>query len=317
MKSTITAVRHSFRQAFVNSGRSLSAHTARVATVGTETVKAAPTAIRSAAPAVAKGFGKGVLFNIVILEALDFAENAYVNHRRRKAQRDIVTEIATNGTSEELLTQLEILNRSPERRTFGQFVRDLPSRMFRRVWRATLVEAGWWYMMMTSPAWLATAAVHGVWSLAVLAYGVFNETVFNREVDAMALLRWTTAATHFVFRFTLWAGMGLFVKGVEMRLHNNVEAYCNTNGYEVIEVAKTKAFKSIATIVDGSTAEAFGEVLAETIDSDVRSPKIKQQAFAQVDFWVGETIAPEFHTPLMRGFRAATPFMYRDLVRAF
>lgn len=317
MQNTITAVRHSFRQAFVNSGRSVTTHAAHVTNVGSQVVKSAPPTIRAAAPAAAKGFGKGVLFSVAILEVLDFAENVYVNHRRRRQQREIISQIAKTGLDPELAEALEILNRAPERRTFGQFVRDLPSRTFRRVWRAVIVEAGWWYLMMTSPVWLTTAAIQGAWSLAVLAYGVFNEVVLKREVDSGALLKYPSLVTSFVFRNTFWRGFNLFVKGTEMRVHNSVDAYCNEQAYEVIEVAQGKAFKTIATIVDGSTAEAFGEVVAETINAEVDSPKAKQQAFAQMDFWVSEKIAPEFHKPLMTGFRNATPFLYRDFVRAF
>lgn len=311
VRNSAAATRHSFRQAFVNTGRSVAASAHKVSeTTGTITAANATKTVAS----VGKSFAQGIAFNLVLLEGLDVAFDLRDSRRRRREIAQLTDDVLQLGLTPEISERLALLHRAPERRTFGQFVRDIPSRMVRRLWRATLVEAGWWFSVFTAPLWVPVSVAYAAYAwLVVFPTSVASQTVFGYDIDMERWLRWPSQVSRFVLKHTLYQGVELFARGITLKVHNR-SAYCDTTSFVHLDGAKFKAHQDVATIIDGRTAFAWGEQMAEVVSAEELDNDTKQRAYAQFTHWADENIAGQFQAAVKHGFRTGTPFLFRDLV---
>jgi hypothetical protein len=209
-----------------------------------------------------------------------------------------------------------MLSRTPERRSFGRFLKDLPSRTWRRVWRAVLLEAGWWTMILTAPIWVPVGAFALVWigGVAVVDairnYGVPEGT----EKDFTAAYQRFNKPVNWVFNKTFFVGLNLFRKGATMRVYDK-KIYTQENTFEGFYAAKEKVDTTAPAMKTGEHAYAYGEELANAVNEIFTDTRLRQEAFAQGQFWVRKEYSPTFYNAMMQGFRDKTPFLYRDLVR--
>lgn len=268
---------------------------------------------------VAPEIGKAVLVNVaatgIALEVVDMLENLYERRLRRDELHRVIQQVATHGPTDALNQQLLILSRADERRTFGQWVKDLPYRTGRRFARICLVEAGYWYMYLTSPLWVPAVLVDLAYSFVVVPVIQFvSKSVFKREVDIETLMKPRLWLTVPIIKHTVLKGWKVFSRGVDMRIYNRNATTSNVDAYPVFEAAKVFAHGQIKTIVDGRTAFAWGEALAEYVQQVESSVDGREKAYAQVSYWVEDNIVPEFRTAVLYGFRTGTPVIYRDMV---
>jgi hypothetical protein len=277
--------------------------------------KAVPETIKRVAPGVLRYAGTHLAFTAVGLEVIDLIENSVEKSVRRAEITRLVQKISRDGQSDALNEEIAVLTRADERRTFGQWVRDLPSRTFRRVTRLCLVEAGWWYMLLTLPISATAFALDFIYRAGLMPLYAEFAAAFGHTVD--------TKKDRLLSRFLQWlvdhtfkAGMHVFTAGAEMRLHNRSIVKGNTEAYPVLRAAGTKANEQIASIVDARTAFMWGEIFAQSIvDEDLSTEQI-QKAYAQTPYWVEETFGIDYRDAILGGVRTGTPMMYRDLTTA-
>ena len=322
--SIMHTIRTGLGAAFANTSRAATVAATATAAGAAEGIRMAPGFVIAAAPKVGAQILKNIAFNIVLLECIDAGEAFYTNHKRKKKirriQDDIVNLGPTDGTFfkkelyEALVEELEKLNRARERRSFVQFVKDLPHRTWRRVWRATLLEAGWWTMLLTSPVWVPVGAATLLWYLGVGTYDAVSEVMGNAK-DRTETYQKFNKPVQWVFAHTFFVGMNIFVKGATMRVYDQ-KIYTSETTFEVFDVAKDASFVEVPEVKDGHTAHAFGGKLAEAINEFVKDTGDRQAAYAQSFYWTKQNFAPNYHVAVMKGFREHTPFLYRDLVMA-
>ena len=321
------AIRASLGLAFKNTARATSIAATTTAANAARTVKATPAFVMAAAPKMGIDILKNIGFNIVLLEVIDGAEALHGAHKRRKRIKELNQKLAElgepgkNGFKKEtylaIVEELEKLSRTPERRSFGRFLKDLPSRTYRRVWRAVLLEAGWWTMILTAPIWVPVGAFQLLWigGVAVVDairnYGVTEGT----EKDFTAAYQRFSKPVNWVFNHTFFPGLNLFRKGATMRVYDK-KIYTQENTFEGFDTAKAKVDTTAPEMKTGEHAYAYGEQLAEAVDEIFRdNTRARQEAFAQGQFWVRKQYSPTFYNAVMQGFKDKTPFLYRDLVR--
>lgn len=311
-----------FTQAFTGA-KNTATHTVKTAAttakvtgadIATKSMAQAPTILKTAAVT----FGQGILANVIALEVVDAMSGAYYTRKRRmEIEAELVTlsEAFKQGDEEKINRINALLDAIPRRRTFGQVIRDLPSRTFRRVWRATLVETGWWTMILTSPVWLPVAAAYSLYSwLVVFPLNTVMEHFQGRSLD---LEKWLVKPGRWVrkiFKWTVLKGWKIFKKGIEMRLHGRKMFAAAEEGQEILTKKSTKTYAQVKEIKDGQTAAAWGRALAREVSHTHLDPTQEQMAYANLYRWAHEHIAAQFRTAVMRGFREGTPFLYRDLV---
>lgn len=272
-------------------------------------------AIKVFGPKVAKALAVNAVSTAIALEVIDALENQWEKRVRRDELHKVIQQVATHGPSDQLNQQLLVLSRPDERRTFGQWVKDLPYRTGRRLYRICLVEAGWWTMYLSSPLWVPVVLADLVYSFAVVPFVNFvTRSVLKHEVSLETLMNVRTYTTVPVIKHTLLRGWRWFNKGVDMRVYNRNVTKATISEYPLFEIAKSHAHAQIQTITDGHTAFAWGEALAEYVNDAEKSVEGRQRAYAQVSYWVEDNITPQFRNAVLYGFRTGTPVVYRDLV---
>jgi hypothetical protein len=314
----------------------------------------APDTIRTMAPKVGTALLRGIGYNILLLEAVDILQNVIDKARRGNDIQRLHSELIMNGTinggakaaaheqrvkHNELVSELERLQRTPQRRSFGQWLVDLPHRMWRRLKRAVIWEAGWWTAILTSPAWVLAGAVGLAWNLGVLGVAVFRDLAFKKDTDIFAATSGVNAMTNWVFRHTLAVGWNMMLHAASMRLHN-AKAYSSEDQFPEIKAAHDVVFEGIVaekaadfeetngTPIDKDArlklgvkgkdeAYRLGALMATQINSELADVIRKQHAIAQAPYWVEKFVDPNIAGAVQRGMRDATPFVYRDLAQVF
>jgi len=320
------AIKASLGLAFKNTARATSIAATTTAANTARTLKATPAFVMAAAPKMGIDILKNIGFNMVLLETIDGAEALYGGHKRRKRIKELNLHLASLGdpaakgfkaeTYAAIVEELEMLSRTPERRSFGRFLKDLPSRTWRRVARALLLEAGWWTMILTSPIWIPVGAFALAWIAGVAVvdalrnYGVPEGT----EKDFTAAYQRFNKPVNWVFNKTFFVGLNLFRKGATMRVYDK-KIYTGENTFDGFDAAKVKVDTTAKKMENGETAYAYGEQLADAVNEIFTDTKLRQEAFAQGQFWVRKAYSPTYYNAVMQGFKDKTPFIYRDLVR--
>jgi hypothetical protein len=314
----------------------------------------APDTLRTAIPKAGLSVLKGVGWNILLLEGVDILSNVIANAQRGHDIQQIHTELIKNGTinggpktaaheqrikHNELIERLEVLQRKRERRTFGQWLADLPSRMWRRLKRGVLLEVGFWTMILTSPAWILAGAVNLTWNLGVLGVAVFRDLAFKQETDIFGATTAINRATNWVFRHTLAAGWNMALYAASLRLHNDA-IYASEDSFAEIKAAHDVVSEGIVAeqaadfeeangtpidkdarlklgVKNKDDAYRLGVLMASTLDNELADALRKQRAIAQAPYWVEKNVSPDYAGAVQRGMRDATPFVYRDLAQVF
>ena len=279
--------------------------------------KATYAGTREATPLLAKQFARRIAYTAIILEAIDGVEDYFDRRARNKRIEEIIAESVAGGMTPEMQEEISILMRSMERRSFGQWVRDIPHRTARRIKRLFYVEIGWWYMVVTSPIWVVTGLLDLLWSfLVVPVTAVVTATLFHREINVEAWVRKPKKVVGWILGHTVLLGYRIFAKGVAMRLYNKTATMSNTESYVVLNVVKDEAHKKIATIIDGRTAFMWGEAFAEALYEMDLPENLRQKATVQMRFWAETNLAAQYVPAVMAGFRTGTPYSMRDMAMA-
>ena len=279
---------------------------------------------------VGKLVGESFFTTLVAMELVDYIESRVDNRRRESEMRRLIDKLAIPGLDNEQRESIrEDLKRCqlPPRRTFGQFVRDLAPRTLRRVWRAVVFEAGFWYTALTLPLWLTTIAAHGLYSFGVvLPISILADVMFNKDIDTT---RWTERpgrVTRAIVDKTVGKGWRLMTKATRMTIHNRSAMYASGAGEYVLNTTKDKVFEDLRAeedefkIRDSASAREFGKLMADevmhaTALGDVTIDQtMKQSALAVFSTWSTENIAGVFMDDVREGFRGAVPLYLRDLV---
>lgn len=308
-----------FAQAFRTGKQGATAAASTAKTVTSETAKTAASKAPAAAKATGVAFFQGVVANMIALEAVDALVSATYTRRRRKEIEDELkklTESLDKGDPAQTARINELLDAIPRRRSFGQVIRDLPSRMFRRLWRAVLVEAGWWTMLLTAPVWAPVAAAYTLYSwLVVFPTNTVMEHFFQKKLDLDKWLVTPGIWVRNVLDWTLLKGWKIFMRGIEMRLYGRRAFATSKEGREVLTESSPITYAEIKEIKDGYTAAAWGRALAQNVTERRHDDVLERQmAYASIENWAADHIATQFRTAVTRGFREGTPFLFRDLV---
>lgn len=277
--------------------------------------KSLPGKIRVTAPVFFRTATAEIGGAILALELVDLFENEWEKHQHRKEMRELLAKIESEGMTEEYARRLHILQRSQTRRTFGQVIRDLPYRTWRRLYRACLFEAGFWLGLLTSPIWLPTVVLDILWSFILVPVAATVMSFFHVDIDVEKAVNLDSKLVQTVLKYTLSQASRLLVKGAAMRLHNRTTTTANNDAYPIIQYARTQAHKTVEKIVDGNTAYEFGFELARVINESTLTPAHAQHAYAQTWFWVEENMASQYRSAVQHGIRQGTPFVYRDITR--
>lgn len=284
------------------------------------TVEQVPIRLLPVTKTLGRNFAEGVVINLVTLELIDFVGHWYSEHKRRKDLKQVTTEVSELGLNDERKAKLEMLNRMPQRRTFGQFIRDLPPRTMRRFWRAVLFEAGWWTTLFTAPVWIATTVLYTVWSwVFVLPIAAWREMHGKHGKESEEFLdKWMGRPGGWnkkVLKWTLWLGFGGMSRAVNLKIYSRAEVYCNEEGERVLTLLEPEAYKTVHKIQDEHTAEVWGAALADLVrqEDDFHRRWI---AYAQSNGWIEEHIVEQYKESVRTGFRSKTPFLFRDLLTA-
>lgn len=205
---------------------------------------------RALVPALGSTFVRGVGFNVVFMEVGDYA-GAKINESRRRRRIDEIVNGAAGTLSQLEQDELHQLSRASERRTFGQFVRDIPSRVFRRVARACIIEVGWWVWILSSPVWL-TATILGTaytW-LVVLPLTAAMAIFWDKKID---LDKWMAPALFCkkIVKHTFGRGWRIMDRGFSMPVYNTAKFRADNDGFAVIDLVQEDAYGHISKIVAG------------------------------------------------------------------
>lgn len=312
-KSSYAAVvRPETATAVVGLTKTVAAGEAVVAVNVSGAAKTIPQFVKKVGPGLATFTATHLALTGLSLEAIDLFENSREKRARRDELAALVQKIAREGQSDTLNEQVLVLTRADERRTFGQWVRDLPSRTFRRVTRLCLVEAGWWYMVITAPIAATAFVADLIYTLGLLPMYTVFANAFGHQVDGGERL--PQKFFMWLINHTFWAGFRVFKTGAQMRLYNRSATKANIASYPVLEAASAVATTTIVSIVDGHTAFAWGEAFAESISAQGLSTEQIQQAYAQAPYWISETVGENMCNAVLAGVRTGTPVIYRDLV---
>jgi hypothetical protein len=310
----------------------------------------APDTVRTALPKIGFTFVQGVAVNILALEAVDILQNVIRKARHGQDIRQLHTELIANGAinggpkaaihehrikHNELIERLEVLHRVRNRRSFGQWLVDLPHRMWRRLKRGVIWEAGFWTILLTSPAWILAGAVNLTWNLGVLGVAVFRDLAFKQETDIFGMTASVNATTNWIFRHTFAIGWNLLTYAGALTLHDDTASASEDRFPEIkaahdVIAAEIVAVKAEVTAIDGDEVnpktlgvktkdEAYhlGRMMAVTLDQELQGVIAKQRAIAQAPYWVEKFVSPDYAGAVQRGMRDATPFVYRDLAQVF
>lgn len=322
----ITQFARSYANTFTSGVRntaSNAATTTKAAVTARVNAETADTVVRKGSAFVkssARSFVTGALVNLVVFEAVDFGFASYREFSRRRDIDGLLDEIAEHGITEDKQQALELLRRVPPRRTFGQFIRDLPARTTRRLWRAVKFEAGWWLAIFTSPVWITTTLLYTAWTwLFVLPTYAVRNMITGRASDQAFLDRWMGTPGRWnkaILAHTLLRGVRWCAGAVEMTVYDKKSVYCNTEGEKFLDELKDKAYAEVAKIEDDRSAFYWGEALAELVSREATDPLAKSRAYAQFKTWVDKNVIPQYQPGVIGGFRTGTPLVYRDYVTA-
>lgn len=324
-----TAFKAALKGAFASTSSAASVAATGAAAKTAQGFRATPAFVAATAPKVGVDILKNLAFNIVLLEAVDAGEAVLKGRKRRRRIDELQTFMLGMGQAKgtksfdsekyaEWFAEWDRLSRKPKRRSFVQFLKDLPSRSWRRLFRAVLLEAGWWTMILTSPVWIPVGAFAVLWMLGVglvdawQNYGVPEE----HKKDFVPTYERFNKPVSWVFKHTLQFGAKLFRKGATMRVWDRT-VYTEETTFDAFSTAYQAMAPEGADFPvysAGESARRVGESMADQVN-EIFKDVHRQAAYAQSGAWFDKNINPDFRPDVMGGFRDRADFLYRDLVQ--
>lgn len=279
--------------------------------------------------------GTNIAGTIVAMEVIDYVEAKVNNRRREQIIAAIVQQVSkeTDQAEKDRLTKDLRRQMLPPHRSFGQFMRDLPSRTVRRVYRACLFEVSFWFGVVTSPVWLTALAAYGVYAFGFVApWALFRELraqrsvippgatqeetidILNYRFDTSRYLDRPGLITRAIVRATAGRSFRGMRRSLSMTMHDRTALYTGRYSHDLLDQVSNETFEETGNISNRTTAYAWGKRMAENIAvRESLDTMAKQSAIAVFQSWSVEHMAGDFVDDVQAGFKSGTPFYLRDL----